>query len=265
MKDRFRGKCALITGGATGLGAAVGQHIASEGGAVAILDINEKAGRETASRIGGRFWHCDVSDPTNWRNVVSEVTSSLGTIGFAHLNAGIMTQRPDQTLDAARLENVSPKRYREVVSTNVDGVVFGFQTLLPRMIAEGGHCITVTSSAAGLVPIPFDPIYALTKHALVGLVRSLALAYAAASVRINALCPHGIDTDLVPAELRGDARALMTPAEMGREIIDLLLHGQTGEVRLKLNRDTPAQVSAPPNIGLPPKGEPVARLVHRGR
>lgn len=253
MSHRFKGKCALITGGATGLGAAVGQHIASEGGAVAILDINETAGRETASRIGGRFWRCDVSDPISWRDIVADVTSSLGPVSFAHLNAGIMTQRPDQSLDAARLENVLPERYRRVVSTNIDGVVFGLQALLPTMIAEGGHCITVTSSAAGLVPIPFDPIYAMTKHALVGLVRSLALAFAAAPVRINVLCPYGIDTELVPAEFRAGGQAFMTPGDLGQEVIDLLLYGETGEVRVKLNRDTPGQSITPPNIGLPQK------------
>lgn len=250
MNDRFQGQCALITGGATGLGAAVAKQIASEGGAVAILDINEVAGRETAASIGGRFWRCDVSDPNSWREVVADVTRTLGPICFAHLNAGVMTQRLGQSLDAAKLENISPDRYRAVISTNVDGVFFGIQTLLPRMLEQGGGCITVTSSAAGLIPIPFDPVYALTKHALVGLVRSLALAYAATPVRINALCPGGIDTQMVPSELRGDGKSLMTAPELGLEIADLLLNGPTGEIRLKLARDAPARSIIPPDISL---------------
>jgi len=135
-----------------------------------------------------------------------------------------------------------------VLGVNVDGVFFGLQTLLPRMIAAGGDAITVTSSAAGLIPIPFDPVYALTKHALIGLVRSLALAHAGGPVRINALCPGGFASPLVPPELRGGVT--MSAEEMAAEAIDLLLRGAMGETRLKLRAGAPAEAIAPPSIAL---------------
>lgn len=246
--DTFDGKTLLVTGGATGLGAAVASLAAAAGAKVAILDVNEAEGRETARRVGGHFWRSDVSDPDQWLRVVNEIEGRLGPIRYAHLNAGVMTQGLDASLEHARLENISPARYRTVVGVNVDGVFFGLQTLLPRMIATGGEAITVTSSAAGLVPIPFDPLYSLTKHAVVGLVRSLAMAHAGGPVRINALCPGGFASPLVPPELR--AGVTMTAEEMAAEAIDLLLHGATGETRLKLRAGAPAESVAPPPIAL---------------
>jgi NAD(P)-dependent dehydrogenase (short-subunit alcohol dehydrogenase family) len=137
-----------------------------------------------------------------------------------------------------------------VLGVNLDGVFFGLQTLLPMMIAQEGECVTVTSSAAGLIPIPFDPLYAATKHALVGLVRSLALAFADAPVRLNALCPGGIDTPMLPAEFRRDDGVIMTAAEMSEEIVGLLLDGAMGEIRVKLRRDEPARAVAPSDVTL---------------
>jgi NAD(P)-dependent dehydrogenase (short-subunit alcohol dehydrogenase family) len=246
--DAFNGKTLLVTGGASGLGAAVANAAAAGGARVAVLDLDEFAGLEVARRTGGHFWRCDVADPAEWPRVVGEVEDRLGPIRFAHLNAGIMTQGRGASLEDARLANISPERYRTVLGVNVDGVFFGLQTLLPRMIAAGGDAITVTSSAAGLIPIPFDPLYALSKHAVVGLVRSLALAHAGGPVRINALCPGGFTSSLVPPELRSGVT--MSAEEMAAEAIDLLLRGAMGETRLKLRAGLPAEAVTPPPVAL---------------
>jgi NAD(P)-dependent dehydrogenase (short-subunit alcohol dehydrogenase family) len=244
----FGGKTLIVTGGATGLGAAVAARAAGLSAKVAILDVDEAAGRETARTVGGRFIACDVADPRSWASALDEVESRLGPIRYAHLNAGIMTAGRGAGLGQAKLENVSPERYRAVLGVNIDGVFFGLQALLPRMVGAGGDAITVTSSAAGLIPIPFDPVYALTKHAIVGLVRSLALASAGGPVRINAICPGGFASALVPPELR--AAVMMSADEMAAETIDLMLHGASGETRLKLRADAPAQAVAPPLFAL---------------
>ena len=246
--EAFDSKTLLVTGGASGLGAAVASLAAAAGARVAILDLDEPTGLETARRLGGHFWRCDVADPAQWRQVVGEVEDRLGPICYAHLNAGVMTQGRGATLEHARFENISLQRYRTVVGVNVDGVFLGLQTLLPRMIAAGGAAITVTSSAAGLIPIPFDPLYALTKHAVVGLVRSLALAHAGGPVRINALCPGGFTSPLVPPELRSGVT--MGAEEMAAEAIDLLLRGAMGETRLKLRAGFPAEAVTPPPVAL---------------
>ena len=248
MNDQFRGKVALITGGASGLGAAVAGKIASQGGAVAILDVNERDGQQVARDVGGHFYKFDVSDPFAWPSVVSDVADRLGPIDYAHLNAGVMTARPDQPLEAARLINISPERYRTVMGVNVDGVFFGLQALLPLMIANGGGGVTVTSSMAGLSPFAPDPLYTATKHALVGLVRALAAAYASAPVRINALCPGGIDTQLIPTELRGAASRLMAPAELADEVIAMLVRGRSGDIRLKASAGVDSRSIEPPDI-----------------
>jgi NAD(P)-dependent dehydrogenase (short-subunit alcohol dehydrogenase family) len=248
MNNRFQGGAVLITGGATGLGAAVADLVCAQGGRVAILDVNEQAGRAVAERTRGAFWSCDVSDPDQWETVVPSVEEKLGPIRHAHLNAGVMTQGPDWVMGPARVEEVSAARYKTVLAINIDGVFFGLKTLLPRMVARGGGCVTVTSSAAGLTPIPFDPVYALTKHAVIGLVRSLALAYADTPVRINALCPGGFDSPLLPAQVqRNDVQSCQ---EVGDEAVDLLLNGATGETRLKLLRGLPAMAVPPPDISL---------------
>ena len=250
MSGEFRGANVLVTGGAAGLGAAVAEMAAREGAAVAILDVDEAKGQETAQRVGGRFWRCDVSDPGAWNAVANAIYAELGPIHYAHLNAGIMSARPSDPLEAAQIDRLSPDRYRRMIATNIDGVFFGIQALLPRMIEGGGHCITVTSSAAGLVPLPFDPVYALTKHALVGLVRSVAAAFAQASVRLNAICPGGFDTALVPDAIRRGGADLMTPAEMAAEVLDLLVAGANGEIRLKLSRDVAAEAVVAPDLAL---------------
>ncbi|BCW90925.1 3-phenylpropionate-dihydrodiol/cinnamic acid-dihydrodiol dehydrogenase [Alphaproteobacteria bacterium SO-S41] len=246
MTQTFDGATVAITGGATGLGAAVATLAAARGAKVVILDINEADGRRLAGHLGGQFHRCDVADPAAWHRLAD----AIGPVDYLHLNAGIMTVRPGESLAEARIDNVSYERYRAVAGVNIDGVFLGIQTMLPRMIAQGGHAITVTSSAAGLAPIPFDPIYAMTKHAVIGLVRSMALASADHPVRINAFCPGGIDTRIVPLELSANASNMMAPAVAAEEVVQLLLTGPSGEVRLKLRAGQAGQSVPPPSFTL---------------
>ena len=246
MTQDFQGATVAITGAATGLGAAVATRAAARGAKVFILDVNEADGRPLAEQLGGQFHRCDVADPATW----PRVADAIGPVDYLHLNAGIMTARLGESLAGARIENVAYERYRAVTATNIDGVFLGIQTMLPRMIAGGGRCITVTSSGAGLIPIPFDPIYAMTKHAVIGLVRSIALASAEHPVRINAFCPGGIDTRLVPLELSANASNMMAPAVAAEEVARLLLAGASGEVRLKLRAGQAGQTVPPPSFTL---------------
>lgn len=245
--DAFSGSTVLITGGAGGLGAATAMLAAAAGAKVAILDVDEAQGRDTAAKAGGMFYSIDASRHEAWPGVLNRVEKDLGPIRFAHLNAGIMTRPLQAPLRPARLEDVSSSRFREVMAVNVEGVFFGLQALIPGVISRAG-AITVTSSAAGLVPIHFDPVYAATKHAVVGLVRSIALAYAGQSIRINTICPGGFSSALLPQGLK--TAETMTPDDVAREVLDLLLNGQSGEVRVKLARDRPAEQVRPPSFSL---------------
>ena len=158
---------------------------------------------------------------------------------YAHLNAGVMSVGANDPF--LPLEQLPLANYRRIVGVNLDGVVFGLQALLPHMRDRGG-AITVTASIAGLIALPIDPMYSATKHALIGLVRSLsdALGPSAATLRINAICPGGVDTAIVPAALRTTDIAMMSTAELAAEVVDLLARGAAGEIRVKLGAGIPA-------------------------
>ncbi len=244
--EELRNQVLLVTGGATGLGAATAIEAARAGARIAIFDVNEADGSAIARRTGGRFWRVDVGAAEEWAPAVAEVEAELGPIRFAHLNAGIMTRPLDVALSIPPIEDFAQGRYHDLVRVNIDGVVLGLQALLPRMMRGSGGAITLTSSMGGLAPIPFDPVYSLTKHALVGLVRSMGAAYASAPVRINAICPGGFTSDLFPPALH--AIDSLTPHDVALETIDLLLRGATGEIRLILTKGQPAVTVAPPAL-----------------
>ena len=116
--------------------------------------------------IGGIGLQADVGRSDEWPGIVDAVTARFGGIDLAHLNAGVMTGEADITA-------LTDETYRRIMSVNVDGVVFGVRALVPALAARGGGAIVATASLAGLIGFSPDPIYCLTKHAVVGLVRSV--------------------------------------------------------------------------------------------
>lgn len=160
----------MVTGGAGGIGRAIVARLEQEGAEVQAVDLADGF---------------DVTDPTAWE--------SVERVELACLNAGVVT-------DTAAITDLTDEEYRRVVSVNVDGVVWGVRRLA-RVMGEG-DAIVVTASLAGLTGVEGDPIYALTKHAVVGLVRSVAPQLAESGIRINAVCPGFADTPMVAGELR---------------------------------------------------------------
>jgi NAD(P)-dependent dehydrogenase (short-subunit alcohol dehydrogenase family) len=244
--DDLNSATVLVSGGATGLGAAIAQLAADAGAKVAILDRNIADGEATAQRVGGHFWALDVAQEAQWPVVLDAVEERLGPIGYACLNAGVMSRPLTPQLSVPAIDEIPLDTYHQLVSVNINGTYYGLRHLLPRLTLNGGGAITVTSSIAGLRPIPYDPIYAMTKHALVGLVRSLALAHGAGPVRINAICPGGFTSDLFPPELWTDAS--LSPADVGAIALDMLREGTMGETRVILKKSEPGQVVTPPDI-----------------
>jgi NAD(P)-dependent dehydrogenase (short-subunit alcohol dehydrogenase family) len=161
---------ALVTGSAGGLGRAIVTRLRAEGYEVQELDLTTGF---------------DVADPAAWEAVEA--------VDLAVLNAGVLTGEGD-------VAALGDEQYRRAVAVNVDGVVLGTRRMA-RVMASGG-AIVATASLGGLVEVPEDPIYGLTKFAVVGFVRSAAPQLAARGIRLNALCPAWADTPLVPAELR---------------------------------------------------------------
>jgi NAD(P)-dependent dehydrogenase (short-subunit alcohol dehydrogenase family) len=236
-------KVAWVTGGARGIGRAVCAAFVERGVRVVLLDRDAVAGAETASALGAEFIACDVTDPDAWANAVERGLGISGTPDFVHLNAGVMSVPAGEPF--LPLEALSLAQYRRIVSVNLDGVVFGLRALLPLMKSRGG-AITVTASMVGLIPLPIDPMYSATKHALVGLVRSVAETLRQEPLRLNAICPGGVDTAIVPEALRSSGMPMMSPHALALDVVDLLTKGANGEIRVRLSADMPAFAVAAP-------------------
>ncbi len=161
---------ALVTGAAGGIGKAIVSKLRAEGFEVQELDL-----------VSG----FDVSDPEAWEHV--------GSVDLACLNAGVVTGSDD-------IATLTDEQYRRAVGVNVDGVVYGVRRL--DRVMPKGSTIIVTASLAGLVAIEDDPIYGLTKHAVVGFVRSVAAQLAERGIRIQAVCPGWANTALTTMEFR---------------------------------------------------------------
>ena len=220
-------RSALVTGAASGIGRATALALAADGWHVALGDIDEDGGAETARMIdaaGGhaRFVACDVTSPeANAR--LAEAAREMGPLEAAVLNAGM--EGPVAPLAAIDADDL-----RRVLEVNVMGVWHGLQAVLGGMLEAGRGSIVAVASVAGLGGFPFHSPYAASKHAVVGLVRTAALEAAASGVRVNAVCPGFTDTPMVDEGLekmgqtadqllrRIPARRLATPEEIAATV-----------------------------------------------
>jgi NAD(P)-dependent dehydrogenase (short-subunit alcohol dehydrogenase family) len=220
---------AVVTGAASGIGAATARRLAGQGFAVMCCDIDDDAGRAVADSMGGTYVSLDVGDATAWAELEAWLQHDERRVARAVLNAGMLTSvEPQAFLD------VTVERYRQVRAVNLDGVVLGIQALA-RLMAPDGGAIVATASLAGLGPYDADPIYAATKHAIVGLVRSAAPQLATAGVRLHAICPGGVDTGLLPPErkaaISAAGRPMLDPDEVADAIVVMLESDEHGLVQ----------------------------------
>jgi NAD(P)-dependent dehydrogenase (short-subunit alcohol dehydrogenase family) len=222
--ESFEDSVALVTGGGSGIGRAVVRRLAAEGARVMVADLDDDAGAAAAEEAGGSFVSTDVGDPGDVRAALEEAVRSYGRLDFVHLNAGVATGESD-------IVELTPETYRRAVRVNVDGVVFG-ATAAARAMADGGD-IVVTASLAGLLPYPGDPIYGLTKHAVIGFVRAVAPQLQAREIAINALCPGFVNTSIIgpyAEEFRARGFPLLEPDEVAEAVVQVVRSDSSGEV-----------------------------------
>jgi NAD(P)-dependent dehydrogenase (short-subunit alcohol dehydrogenase family) len=219
------GKVAVVTGGGSGIGLATAKRLAEAGVTVAVVDLDGASAQRVATELGGLGLQADVGRSEAWPGIVEAVTARYGGIDLAHLNAGVTTGEADIT-------KVTDAIYRRAVGVNVDGVVFGVRALVPAMAARGGGAIVATASLAGLIGFSPDPIYCVTKHAVVGLVRSLGPQLAERGITINAVCPSIVDTPLIDDVrdvLQGSGFPLIDVSAVSEAVVERLAGEETGE------------------------------------
>jgi NAD(P)-dependent dehydrogenase (short-subunit alcohol dehydrogenase family) len=192
---------ALVTGSAGGIGSAIVARLRDEGFEVRELDL-----------VSG----FDVSDPQCWEHI--------GSVDLACLNAGVVTGE-------SQVAELTDEQYRRALGVNVDGVVYGVRRL--DRVMPTGSCIVVTASLAGLTEIPEDPVYGLTKHAVIGFVRSVAPQLASRGIRIQAVCPGWADTGLTAPDFRRDLESqglrLLQPHHVAAGVVAAFGSEGTGE------------------------------------
>ena len=189
-------RTAVVTGAAGGIGRALVARLEAEGAEVRGLDLAEGF---------------DVSDRAAW--------DAVEPADLVCLNAGVLA-RGDGSLED----------YRRIVGVNVDGVVFGIQALAPRMAR--GSAFVVTASLAGLIPMESDPLYVLTKHAVVGYARSIAPALEPSGIRVNLVCPGIVRTPMTAdaqAELDAAGFPLLEPEQIAEAILHAGRSEETGQ------------------------------------
>ena len=239
-------KIALVTGASTGIGAAVCTALAELGVRVAVCDINRADGETLATRLDGAFIQCDVTSLTSVQEAVRRCVETFGVPDYVHLNAGIMTVPTGDPYLA--IEDVTEAQYRKIVGVNLDGVFHGMKTVVPLMRDKGGT-ITITASTAGLSVVPVDPMYTATKYALIGFGRAVAAANEGSNLRINVICPGVTDTAIVPDDYKKPEYGMMPVELMAAEVVDLLMNGSNGEVRVKNAADRPSFAVGLPDLG----------------
>ena len=223
------GKVAIVTGASAGIGRAAAVALAAEGAAVVIADVDDTRGEQVAAEIndkGGkaRFIHADMSDDAQVEAMVSQTVEEFGGLDLAFNNAGIEGT-------PAPTHECTPENWQRTLAVNLTGVWSCMRHEIPRMLERGGGSIVNCASVAGLVGFTSIPAYTASKHGVVGLTKTAALEYAEAGLRVNAVCPGVINTEMVERFTGGqdDAETAMIAMEpigrMGRpeEIADAVV------------------------------------------
>jgi 3(or 17)beta-hydroxysteroid dehydrogenase len=196
MMGKMQGKVALITGGASGLGAEDARTLAREGAKVVITDLQDELGAQVASEIPGCLYlHHDVRSEAGWAEVVAQTLSTFGRLDTLVNNAGLVR--------FGNIEELSYADYKLQLDVMLDGTFLGCRAAIPHMTKGGGGAIINMASVGGLKAISAIPAYSAAKAGIIGMTRSVAIhcqeqKYA---IRCNALAPGGIVTPMTAQAL----------------------------------------------------------------
>ena len=195
MKE-FDGKVALVTGGGSGIGRATALAFAREGAKVVIGNRNVERGEETVAMIrdaGGEasFKRTDVVVAAEIEALVNHAVKTYGRLDIAFNNAGIEGEVTPTLVDQTEAN------FDAIMGVNVKGVWLSMKYEIPRMLEQGSGAIVNCSSVAGVIGFPGIGIYIASKHAVIGLTKTAALEFSGKGIRVNAVNPAVIDTEMV--------------------------------------------------------------------
>jgi NAD(P)-dependent dehydrogenase (short-subunit alcohol dehydrogenase family) len=196
--NRLDGKVAIVTGGASGIGAATARLFAQAGARVVVADKQD--GSAVAREIGGPFVSVDVRRAEDVRALIERTVADLGRLDVCYNNAGIEFHAP--------LAGTDDDAHRNVIDVNLNGVFYGIKHAVAAMMQNAGPArgsIINTASVAGLVGTPMLGSYAASKHAVIGLTKTAAMEYGPLGIRVNAVCPGAIRTPMLDAFALDDA------------------------------------------------------------
>jgi NAD(P)-dependent dehydrogenase (short-subunit alcohol dehydrogenase family) len=219
----LKGGVAFITGAASGMGRATARRLAEEGMELCLYDLNGAGLSEVAEPLGALAITGDVADFDQITSAIGRCVEELGGLDLAYLNAGISSM--------ADFNGFNLATYRRVTGTNLDGVVFGahaaVKAMQTRTDGRTGGTLIMTASSAGLRPFAGDPIYTLTKAAVVSFAQALAPALAADGITVHTICPGTTNTGFVSDAMRAAYAKFGVPLISPENIARVVVHAAT--------------------------------------
>jgi NAD(P)-dependent dehydrogenase (short-subunit alcohol dehydrogenase family) len=205
VAERLAGKVAIVTGAASGIGAASARLFAAEGAKVALADRDHERLEDVAREITEAGHSAiaigtDVGNEASIQRMVEQTVKEFGALHIMYANAGI-SGRFD-------LESVNAEDFDRVIHVNLRGPFLCAKYAVPKMANSGGGAVLFTASELALVGSPGASVYSASKAGLIGMARCLALDYAAAGIRFNCICPGAVDTPMLWGEEKGERDAV---------------------------------------------------------
>ena len=230
----MEGKRVVITGTSGGIGGAGAARFGELGAQVVGIDVVDGAATDLVA---------DLTDPAAVAPSLAEAAERLGGLDVLWLNAGVMTRARNEDPMDEPIESLTAAGYRRVFDVNVGANVVAISAAIPLLGDDGD--IVITASAAGLSPFAQDPIYTASKHAVIGLVRSLGEVLDGGGVRVHAVCPGGTATPMAGSVKDLPPDLVQAPVAVADAVVELLRAGANGDAWTILPNRPPVQITFP--------------------